>query len=73
MKNCHMNYSNNKTNNWFKKCLANNIPTEKKLSKTQKSKIIQSGRSFGSWLGNLEKKALTNIVIPLAGNNLPGY
>ena len=43
-----------------------------KLSKAQISKIIQSGRSFGSWLGNLEKKALTNITIPLARDNLPG-
>ena len=43
-----------------------------KLSKAQISKIIQSSRSFGSWLGNLEKKALTNIAIPLARDNLPG-
>ena len=43
-----------------------------KLSKAEISKIIQSGRSFGSWLGNLEKKALTNITIPLARDNLPG-
>ena len=43
-----------------------------KLSKAQISKIIQSSRSFGSWLGNLEKKALTNITIPLARDNLPG-
>ena len=28
--------------------------TDKKLSKAQISKIIQSGRSFGSWLGNLK-------------------
>ena len=34
--------------------------------------MIQSGRSFGSWLGNLRKKALTNIVLPLARDNLPG-
>ena len=33
--------------------------------------MIQSGRSFGSWLGNLGKKALTNISIPLARDNLP--
>ena len=43
-----------------------------KLSKVQTSKIIQSRRSFGSWLGNLGKKALTNITIPLARDNLPG-
>ena len=30
------------------------------------------GGSFGSWLGNLVKKALTNIVFPLAKDNLPG-
>ena len=33
--------------------------------------MIQSGRSFGSWLGNLGKKALTNISIPFARDNLP--
>ena len=43
-----------------------------KLSKAQISKIIQSGASFGSVLGNLGKKALTKIVIPLARDNLPG-
>ena len=43
-----------------------------KLSKAQISKIVQSGGTFGSWLGNLGKKALGNIVIPLGGDNLPG-
>ena len=42
-----------------------------KLSKAQISKIIQSGGFFGSWLGNLGKKALTNIAIPLVRDNLP--
>ena len=36
--------------------------------KAQISKIIQSGSS----LANLCKKALTNIAIPLARDNLPG-
>ena len=43
-----------------------------KLGKAQISKIIQSSGSFGSWLGNLGKKALININIPLARDNLPG-
>ena len=47
------------------------MSTDIKLSKAQISKIIQSGRSFGSWLGNLGKKALTNIAILLARYNLP--
>ena len=51
---------------------ANNMSIEIKLNKAQISKIIQSGGSFGSWLGNLGKKALTNIAIPLARDNLPG-
>ena len=34
---------------------------EIKFSQAQISKIIQSGGSFGSWLGNLRKKALKNI------------
>ena len=54
-----------------KNAFANNMSTDTKLSKAQISKIIQSGGSFGSWLGNLGKKALTNIVFPLARNNLP--
>ena len=48
------------------------MSTDIKLSKVQISKVIQSGRSFGSWLGNLGKKALTNTAIPLARGNLPG-
>ena len=47
-----------KTRNAF----ANNMSTDIKLSKAQISKTIQSGGSFGSWLGNLGKKALTNIA-----------
>ena len=43
-----------------------------KLSKGQISKIILSGGFFSSWLGKLGKKALTNIAIPLARDNLPG-
>ena len=41
-----------------------------KLNKVQISKMID--RSFGSWLGNLRKKALINIAIPLARDYLPG-
>ena len=48
------------------------MSTNIKLSKAQISKIIQSGRSFGSWLANLGKKALTNVPIHLARDNLPG-
>ena len=40
-----------------------------KLSKAQISKIIQPGVSFGSWLANIGKKALTNVAIPLARDN----
>ena len=43
---------------------ANNMSRDIKLSKAQISKIIQSGGSFGSWLGNIGKKALRNIAIP---------
>ena len=48
------------------------MSTDAKLIKAQISKIIQSGGSVGSWLGNLGKKALTNIGIPWARGNLPG-
>ena len=36
------------------------------------SNIIQSGGSFGSWLGNLGEKALTNVAVLLARDSLPG-
>ena len=34
--------------------------------------LIQSGGFFSRWLANFGKKALTNIAIPLARENLPG-
>ena len=49
---------------------ANIFSTDKKLSETQISKIIQSGGSFGSWL--IYAKKLTNNAIPLGIENLPG-
>ena len=49
----------------------NNVPTDIKLSKAQMSKTIQPGGSFGFGLGNLGKKALTNVAIPLVLDNLP--
>ena len=57
----------NKIQNTF----ANNMLTDIKLSKAEISKMVQSGESFGSWLGNLGQKQLTNVVIPLARDNLP--
>ena len=42
------------------------------LSKAQISKITQSRKSFGSWLGNLGKKELTTMAISFARDNLPG-
>ena len=47
------------------------MSTVTKLSQAQTSKIIQSGGSFGSWLGNLGKKALANVTIPFTRYNLP--
>ena len=50
-----------------------NLSTNIKLSKTQISKIIQSGGSFGPWVGNIGRKALTNIAIMhLARENILG-
>ena len=51
---------------------ANNMSTNMTFIKAQISKTIQSGGYFGSWLGNLGKKGLTNICILLARENLPG-
>ena len=47
----------------------NNMSTVTKFSKWIQ---IQSSGSFGAWLANLGKKALTNAAIPLARDNLPG-
>ena len=41
---------------------ASNISTDIKLSKAQISKIILCGGSFRSWLDNLGKKALTDLL-----------
>ena len=49
------------------------MSTDIKLSKSQLSKIVQSGGSFGAWLSDLGKQVLTNIVIPLARKNLPAF
>ena len=46
--------------------------TDIKLCKAQISKIIWSGGCSGSWLGNIGKKALTNIAIPFTRDNVPG-
>ena len=43
-----------------------------KLSKAQLPKMIQSGRFFCNVLGNLDKKVITDLGIPLARDNLPG-
>ena len=56
----------------MRNAFAKNIATDIKLSKVQIFKIIQSGGSFGFWLGNLGKNALRNVAIPLARDNLPG-
>ena len=56
----------------LRNAFANNISTGIKLSKAQISKTIQSSGSFGSWLANLAKKALTNVAISFTKENLPG-
>ena len=47
------------------------MSSDTKLSKTHISKTFQSGRSSGSWLGNLGKKVLTSITFPLSRYSLP--
>ena len=56
----------------IKNTFANSMPTDMKLRKAQISKITQSGGSFGSWLGNVGKKAVTNVAFLLARENLSG-
>ena len=50
----------------IKNASANNMSTDIKLSKAQISKITKLGATFGSWLGNLGKKVITDLAIPLA-------
>ena len=47
------------------------MSTDKKLSKAQVSKTIQSSGSFGFWSANVGKKGVTTVAIPLARGNLP--
>ena len=56
----------------IRNAFANNMSTDTKLSKAQISKIIESGGSFGSRLGNLGKKPPKPIAMLLARGNLPG-
>ena len=53
----------------------NNMSTDVKLSKAQLIKIIQSDRflrkAFGNVISNLGKKALLDLVFPLAKDVLP--
>ena len=55
----------------IKNAFANNISTDIKLSKAQISKVIQSGRSFGFWLGGLGKKALIKFTIRIPNIAIP--
>ena len=54
----------------LRNAFANNISTNIKVSKAQLFNIIQSSRSFRSWLANFGKKALINITISLPRDNL---
>ena len=46
----------------IRNAFANNMSTDIKLIKSQISKVIQSGGSFGSWIANLGKKALKVLL-----------
>ena len=47
------------------------MPADIKLSKAHISKMIQSG-GFLHMLGNLGKKVITHLAIPLTRDDLPG-
>ena len=55
----------------IKNAFDNNMSTNIKFSKAQRSQITQSGGSFGSWLGNLGNKTLQNGAVSLAEDSLP--
>ena len=49
----------------MRKAFANNMSADIKHRRAEISTLVQSGGCFGSWSGNLGKKALTNMAIPL--------
>ena len=55
----------------IRNAFSNNMLTDIKLSKAQLSKIIQLGGFLGNMMGNLSKKAVTDLVVPLAKDVLP--
>ena len=55
----------------IRNAVTKNMWTDINLSKAHISKIIQPDESFGSFLGNLGKKVITDLGIPLARDNLP--
>ena len=59
-------------NNIQRNAFAYNTSADIKLSKTQISKMIQSGGFLCNVLGNLDKKVITDFAIPLAKDNLSG-
>ena len=50
----------------IRNAFANNMSTDKKLSKAQIFKIVQSIGFFGSWLANVRRKTLENVATSLA-------
>ena len=59
----------NRQVSYLRKAFANHLSADIKLSKTQLSRMIQSGRFLGRWLGPLLKTGLPlieNVIKPLA-------
>ena len=67
----HVLFLTTKQTTEIKNAFDNNMSTNIKFSKAQRSQITQSGGSFGSWLGNLGNKTLQNVAVSLAGDSLP--
>ena len=59
MKNYHMSYSNNKTKTKIRSAFAKNISIDINLTKTQISKVIQSGGYLHYMLGSLDSVGKT--------------
>ena len=68
----HELYLTTKQTSKIRNAFANNISTDVKLSKAQKTIMIQSGGFLRNMLCNLGKKVITDLAIPLARNNLSG-
>ena len=71
MKKCHIElFITTRQTIEIRNAIAKSMSTGIKLTKAQLFKVNQSGEFFSNMFGNLAKKVITDLVIPLAKDNL---